>query len=225
MDTAHRLISNLYAVTPDELRTETLISLVSEALAGGVRLLQYRNKLTDKFLAREQAAALRKLADDAGACLIINDDIELALAVAADGVHLGRDDGPTDVSGAELSSIRQRAVRANARSGRFLVGRSCYNDIDAARVAVATGADYIAFGSFFSSTTKPLATRAELSLIHQAKREFLLPVVAIGGITVENAPQLVAAGADAVAVISSLFDAGNVRLRAKKFISLFSENV
>ena len=225
MNKAHPLIRGVYAITPDEPRTVSLTSQVSEALAGGVRLLQYRNKLADKFLARDQASTLRKLTDDAGALLIINDDIELALTVSADGVHLGRDDGRIDGAFVDIDSLRRRASRTAPRNGHFLVGISCYNEMDAARAAVAAGADYIAFGSFFPSPTKPHAARAELSLIGQAKREFSLPVVAIGGITVENTPQLVAAGADAVAVISSLFDANNIRSRAQILSLLFPDNV
>ena len=221
----HPRIRGVYAVTPDEPRTALLTLQVSEALAGGVRLLQYRNKLASKALAREQATVLRKLTTDASACFIVNDDIDLALAISADGVHLGRDDAGTEGAFVDINSIRQRASRNAPHARRFIVGISCYMDMDYARVAADAGADYIAFGSFFQSPTKPLAPRAELSLIGDAKREFSLPVVAIGGITIENTPQLVAAGADAVAVISSLFYADDIRLRAQSFISHYSNNV
>jgi len=225
MNKAPPLIRGVYAITPDEPRTVSLISQVSEALAGGVRLLQYRNKLADKVLAREQASALRKLTDDAGSRLIINDDFELALAVSADGVHLGRDDGRIGGAFVNFDSLRRRASKINPRNDRFLIGISCYNEMDSARAAVAAGADYIAFGSFFPSPTKPRAAHAELWLIRDAKQEFSLPVVAIGGVTLENTPQLLAAGADAVAVISSLFDADNICSRAQIFSSLFADNV
>ncbi len=221
----HPPVRGLYAITPDEARTPLLASQVSDALAGGVRLLQYRNKQADKVVALEQAWTLRKLTIDAGARLIINDDIELALAVSADGVHLGRDDGLASGAFVNCDSLRQRSSKSSSRRGQFLVGISCYNDMNAARFAVATGADYIAFGSFFPSLSKPHAARAELSLIHDAKREFSLPLVAIGGITVENTPQLVAAGADAVAVISSLFSADSIRSQAQLFSSLFANHV
>ena len=225
MKKAHPIIHGVYAITPDEPRTDSLTAKVGEVLAGGVRLLQYRNKLANQFLAREQAVILRKLTVDAGVLLIINDDIELALAVSADGVHLGRDDGRIDGGFADINSIRRRASQTSLRNRPFLVGISCYNEMDSAIAAAAAGADYIAFGSFFPSPTKPHAVRAELSLIRQAKREISLPVVAIGGITVENTPQLVAAGADAVAVISSLFDADNIRSRAQIFSSFFHDDV
>jgi thiamine-phosphate pyrophosphorylase len=225
MSRAHSFIRGVYAITPDERITASLASRVSEALAGGVRLLQYRNKLADKFVLREQASALRKLTHDAGAQLIINDDIELALAVSADGVHLGRDDRRAGGALVDIGLIRQRAAQTGRHRGPFFVGISCYNEVDAARDAVAAGADYIAFGSFYPSPTKPSATHAELALIRNAKREFSLPVVAIGGITLENAPQLIVAGADAIAVISSLFHTDNVRSRAQFFSSLFSDHV
>ena len=225
MNRAHSVIRGVYAITPDQSLTAILTFQVGEALAGGVRLVQYRNKLANKILAREQAFSLRKLTEDAGARLIINDDIELALAVSADGVHLGRDDGRINGAFAGINSLRRRPTQTAPCNRQFLVGISCYNEMDAARTAVAAGADYIAFGSFFPSPTKPHAALAELSLMHRAKREFSVPVVAIGGITVENTPQLVAAGADAVAVISSLFDANNIRSRARIFSSLFAANV
>lgn len=209
-------IRGVYAITRDESATAKLISEVSEALMGGVRLVQYRNKSASKELAREQASALRELTKYAGAALIVNDDVDLAFAVSADGVHLGRDDGKTLN---DLSELRRHAP------GQFLIGLSCYNELALAKNASVAGADYIAFGSFFPSRTKPDAIRADATLIREAKRDFSLPVVAIGGITVENAPQLLAAGADSVAVISSLFDADDIVKRARLFSSLFSENV
>lgn len=216
------LIRGVYAITSDETDTAKMIVDVEKALAGGVRLVQYRNKSAPGPLAREQALALRALTASAGALLIVNDDIELALAVSADGVHLGRSDGIDRVLN-DMNAIRLRAVRK--KSAEFLIGLSCYNEMARARMAATAGADYIAFGSFFYSSTKPGAIRADLSLIRDAKQEFSLPVVAIGGVTLENAPQLLAAGADSVAVISSLFDADNISLQAHLFSSLFPENV
>ncbi len=187
-------------------------------------MVQYRNKHADRSLAYEQAASLRRITDTAGASLIINDDIELALAVSADGVHLGQDDGLMRVRPIDLSALRKGAPPVTRRDATFLVGISCYNDIVAARAAAAAGADYIAFGSFFPSLTKPHAKLAELSLIRAAKLEIPVPIVAIGGITAENAPQLVAAGADILAVISSLFGADNIRQQAQILTSHFSKN-
>lgn len=221
-DRVHPPIHGIYAITRDESDTAKLTFQVGEALAGGVRLVQYRNKSASKILAREQAFALRGLTASAGALLIVNDDIDLAIAISSDGVHLGREEGIDDKLN-DLSQIRQRA--GQKIPGQFLIGLSCYNDLARASSAAEAGADYIAFGSFFPSRTKPAAIRADVSLIRDAKQRFRLPVVAIGGITLENAPQLIAAGADSVAVISSLFDTDNVRSRAHLLSSLFYEYV
>lgn len=218
LEKGHELIRGVYAITRDEPNTATLIAEVGEALAGGVRLVQYRNKAASRTLALEQSLALRGVTRSIGAILIVNDDVELALAISADGVHLGRNDGVDSVH-CDLSAIRRRA------RGQFLIGLSCYNEIARARAAAAAGADYLAFGSFFPSLTKPDAIRADVSLLAEATREFSLPIVAIGGITAENAPQLIAAGADSVAVILSLFGADDIAERAHFFSSLFPENV
>lgn len=219
---ARTAIRGVYAITPDEPRTDFLSKQVSDAIAGGVRLFQYRNKAANRSLARAQAVRLRAITAVAGARLIVNDDIELALEVRADGVHLGRDEIGT---GVDFSSIRRRASPSTGVDGRFMIGVSCYNKLELARAALMAGADYIAFGAFFPSSTKPHAMHAELSLIRQAKEQFTVPVVAIGGITIENAPQLVAAGVDSIAVISSMFDASDICARAREFTSIFPNDV
>ncbi|MCC6535208.1 MAG: thiamine phosphate synthase [Burkholderiales bacterium] len=201
-----RAISGLYAVTPDEADTARLCALVSAALAGGAQLVQYRNKTAGETLRLEQARALLPICAAAQVPLIINDDTELAAAIVAPGLHLGRDDG--DVAA------------ARARLPHALLGVSCYGDIARAVDARKQGADYVAFGSFFASTTKPGATRAPLALVSEAKRTIALPVVAIGGITLDNAAELLRAGVDALAVISALFDAADVAGAARKFAAL-----
>ena len=223
-------LSGLYAITRDEPDSGKLASEVDLALQGGARIVQYRNKAAPLVLAREQASMLRDLTLASGAALIINDDVELALAVCADGVHLGRDDKWVAAARTEFHDIRQRANTVRQAQGKpsttpFLVGISCYNELERAQAAADAGADYLAFGSIFPSSTKPHARRADLSLIGAAKQRFMLPVVAIGGITPENAPQLIAAGVDAIAVISSLFDAENIKSRAQQFSSLFPDHV
>jgi thiamine-phosphate pyrophosphorylase len=209
----------LYAITPDTLDTDRLIGQVRSAIAGGANIVQYRGKSVERALASEQANALRVLTRHTGALFIVNDDSELAISVEADGIHIGRDDGDLDA----ISRIRQsRAKRVPKSSGTsFLIGVSCYNQLSRAKEAVAAGADYIAFGSFFPSSTKPDAVRAELSLISQAKKQLAVPVVAIGGITVDNAYQLVEARVDAIAVIAGLFGAEDIEQRAREFSNLF----
>ena len=205
-------LSGLYAVTPDLADTAELLRCARAALLGGARLLQYRNKGADGALRREQAGALLGLCRDLGAPLIVNDDLRLALQIGADGAHLGREDG-------DLS-----AARAALGPGRLL-GISCYDALERAREAKRIGADYVAFGSFFASPTKPAAVRAPLTLPAEARAELGLPVCAIGGITLQNAPQLLAAGVDLLAVITDLFEAPDIRVRAAAFASLFQERV
>lgn len=204
-----RTISGLYAVTPGLADSALLTSKVEAALRGGARVVQYRNKAADERLRHEQALRIARVCRDAGACFIVNDSIELARDVAADGVHLGKDD----------SGIG--AARAALGPGK-LIGVSCYNQLWRARDAVAQGADYIAFGSFFQSPNKPGAVTASGDLLRAAK-ELSRPVVAIGGITADNAAALIEAGADAVAVVSAVFDAPDVERAARRIAGLFAE--
>ena len=210
----------LYAITPESTDLPRLVSQVAQAVAGGASVVQYRNKSLSAEAVVVQVRALQALVSKAGVPFIINDDIELALAIHADGVHVGRDD--SDVSA--IAGIRERITRASHLSRRrpFLIGVSCYNDLQRAKAAVAAGADYIAFGSFFPSKTKPDAVRADVALVKAAKIALDVPIVAIGGITLETAPQLIAANVDAIAVITDLFAATNVRDRARQFASLFN---
>jgi thiamine-phosphate pyrophosphorylase len=198
--------------SPDPCRsraTQSLIRRVELALAGGARLVQYRDKSRDLSLRLAQARALGTLCDAAGVPLIINDDIQLAAAVSADGVHLGRDDpDPREA---------RRLLGPSA-----LIGVSCYDRLDLAEAAQAAGADYVAFGSFFPSSTKPLAVRADLDLLRQARRRIRLPLVAIGGITPENGAALIEAGADLLAVVSGVFGAPDLRAAAAAYARLFA---
>ena len=205
-----KTLSGLYAITPESANTENLLAQVKLALEGGTRLVQYRNKAVDVALRHEQASELLALCQRFHVPLIINDDIRLADLTGADGVHLGKDD----------SNIRQARLILGPDK---IIGVSCYNDLQRALEAEAEGADYVAFGSFFASPTKPGATAAPLTLLHEAKQCLQIPVVAIGGITADNAGTLVEAGADAVAVISALFDSDDIRAAATRFAVLFEK--
>lgn len=204
-------VKGLYAVTPDVADTSELLAKVEAALAGGASLLQYRNKSASPALRLVQARALLRLCRDHGAPLIINDHLDLALALDADGLHLGSGDGLLAHARAQLGPDK-------------ILGASCYNQLKNALAAGQAGASYVAFGSFFDSGVKPGAVRAPLELVRQAKQELPLPVVAIGGITLDNAPQVIAAGADAVAVISALFAAPDIRSAAQRFRALFERH-
>jgi thiamine-phosphate pyrophosphorylase len=197
--------------------------MVGQALLGGTRIIQYRNKLANRDQALEQVLALRKITLASDALLIVNDEPVLAIETGADGVHLGKQDFAGMDELERIGTIKQRAH--NAGHNAFSVGVSCYNDLERARRAAAAGATYVAFGSVFPSRTKPDAVHASLSLLRNAKRIFSLPVVAIGGITTENAPKLIAAGVDAVAVVSSLFEATSIQTQAAAFNALFTDHV
>lgn len=201
-------LRGLYLITPDTADSAALLAGVRSALAGRPALLQYRSKHADGGLRREQAAAIAALCREAGVPFIVNDSLELALAVAADGVHLGRDDGDL------------RAARAALGPERIL-GVTCYNDWARAEEGAAAGADYVAFGAVFASPTKPAAVHAPLDLLTRARRELKLPVAAIGGITLDNAPLAITAGADLLAVISDVFDDPDPRGRAAAYRAAF----
>lgn len=195
----------LYAIT-DGPRPD-LLDAVAQALAGGARLVQYRDKSVDAARRHAEAAALGQLCATHAVPLIINDDVALARAVAADGVHLGKDDG--DV------------VAARTMLGEdAIIGVSCYDSLARAQAAARAGASYIAFGAFFPSPTKPLAPRAALDLLRQSAA-LGVPRVAIGGITPDNAASLVEAGADYLAVISAVFGAADIRAAAQRFAHLY----
>ena len=196
MNSPHK-IRGLYAVTPDEPDTALLIQKVTAALQGGVSLLQYRNKAANHKLKTQQARALLPLCRQYGVPLIINDSVKLCLTLDADGVHLGAEDGDL------------KEARARLGAGKIL-GASCYNRIDLATQAQSAGADYVAFGACFGSNTKPNARHASLSLFKEARQHIHVPMVAIGGITLENAQQVLQAGADAIAVVNALFNAKNI---------------
>jgi thiamine-phosphate pyrophosphorylase len=197
----------LYLVTPDEPDDSRLLARVAPVIVHAA-CLQYRNKRGGTAQRRPQADALRSLCASRGIPFIVNDDAALAAAVGADGVHLGRHDGAIATA---------RALLGN----NAIIGVSCYDDIARAREAAAQGADYLAFGAFFASPTKPGARRASMEL-PAAARPLGLPLVAIGGITPDNAPALVAAGVDMIAVISGVFDAVDPVAAAGAYAACFN---
>lgn len=201
-------VRGLYAVTPDIADTAELTAKVETALIGGAALVQYRNKTADPELRLIQAAALQALCQARGVPFVINDHVDVATALDADGLHLGKEDGMLSEARARLGPEK-------------LLGASCYDRLESAIAAVRAGADYVAFGSFFASAVKPGAVRAPLTLLRETRQRLGVPIVAIGGITLDNASQLIAAGADAVAVISALFSAPDIRVAAERFNELF----
>ena len=203
-------LRGLYAITPECTDPARLIEQVDGALRGGVKFLQYRDKRRELRQQAELALALRALCRRHGARLIINDHLQLALDVDADGLHLGGADG-------DLAAARQTLGPGK------LLGASCYADFELARQAQAAGADYVAFGAVFPSLTKPNAVSAAVDLFSQARTTLTAARCAIGGITLDKAPGLIAAGADLLAVISDLFNAPDITARAAAYQHLFEE--
>jgi len=202
-------IKGIYGITPEIEDTTELIAKVTAVLSGGAGVIQYRNKNSAYAKRREQCTELLACVRAFGATLIVNDNSTLALEIGADGVHLGRDDESVEIARQRLGPDR-------------IIGVSCYNDMEHARAAQAAGADYIAFGSFFPSPTKPAAARASLSLLRAAKAELTVPVVAIGGINTSNAAALITAGADALAIVSGLFQSSEIEEQTREFLKLFT---
>jgi thiamine-phosphate pyrophosphorylase len=199
----------LYAITdPDLLPSDALFTGVAAALRGGCQIIQYRDKKNSLAIKEENAKQLVRLCNQYNANLIINDDVELAKKVNAHGVHLGQGD---------MDPVAARFILGN----QAIIGVTCHDSLELARFAIAKTANYIAFGRFFSSKTKPGAQAASLDLLTEARKEFgNFHIVAIGGITVENAQEVLAAGADIIAVCNDVFAVKDVEEKTKKFIKL-----
>jgi thiamine-phosphate pyrophosphorylase len=211
MKTSKTKLAGLYGITDSKLQPSAaaLLAAVEAALDGGMKVLQYREKQLTESEQLKQAAQLKRLCAEYGALFMINDNVSLALAVDADGVHLGKTD----------SSIQQ--ARQQLGSDR-IIGASCYNRIELALEAEQQGVDYVAFGRFFSSLTKPEAVQADMQLLQQARQQLTIPICAIGGVKLENARPLIRQGADMVAVIHDLFSAPDIRQHAIDYSALFA---
>jgi thiamine-phosphate pyrophosphorylase len=203
-------LRGLYAITPECRDRDRLLASVEAALRGGCRFVQYRDKTSAAPERVARAHALRRLTLDFNARLLINDDMALTFLVQADGIHLGRNDGNLAAARAILGPER-------------LLGASCYADFALARKAASAGADYVAFGAVFPSLTKPNAVSAAVDLFSRARTTLTAARCAIGGITLDKAPGLIAAGADLLAVISDLFNAPDITARAAAYQHLFEE--
>lgn len=202
-------LRGLYAITDELLIPESAFAAsIEQALSGGTSIIQYRDKSGSETKRFDQASALRSLCNEYRASLIINDDIALAKAVAADGVHLGEDD---------VSIDQARLILGN----KAIIGVSCYNQLQLGTRAQTAGADYVAFGAVFTSPTKPHARSASCELISEAKSQLDIPVCAIGGIDRSNVESVIEAGADMTALISGLFNEPDIRLTAEHISRLF----
>jgi thiamine-phosphate pyrophosphorylase len=200
----NKRISGLYAITPDCASLAKLLPLAQAVIAGGASVLQYRNKTSAPHA--QMVQVLAALCNNKNVTFIVNDDLQLARY--ADGVHLGKEDGDIVLARQQLGADK-------------IIGVSCYDSLQRAVVAEQAGADYVAFGSMFDSTTKPQATRASLELLRKAQSVLHIPIVAIGGITLQNAQAVVTAGADAIAVINAVFAATDPCQAAREFCNIF----
>ena len=205
-------LRGLYAITDGSLLSHNkLKDTVEQAILGGAQVIQYRDKQSAPQTRKQQALELVTLCNAHQVPCIINDDIELAKAVNAHGIHIGKDD----------NTIKETR---NFLGHDALIGVSCYNSLELAQIAETGGADYVAFGSFYSSSTKPQAVKADLKLLQEAKNQIKIPVVAIGGITPGNAAALINAGADMLAVINAIFGQPDVYRASKQFADLFNQD-
>ncbi len=204
----NRTLRGLYVITDHRLMGKDLLTQAEQAILGGASLLQYRDKSTDTCRREREALALAQLCEQHKVRFIINDDPALALKTGADGIHLGQSDG-------DIGSIRDTLGRDK------IIGVTCHASLEKALAAEQAGADYVAFGRFFPSQTKPDAPAAEIDILRQARHQLTITVVAIGGISAENGGALVAAGADMLAVIHGIFGASDIRSAARQYVELF----
>ncbi len=202
------IIKGLYAITPDMADLNSLIQKTQSAIEGGAFMVQYRSKIHDRAVKIQQCAAILRLCREYGVPCIVNDDVEMCRILEADGVHLGENDD-------NIAEVR-RILGEDA-----IIGSSCYDQLNRAKQAQEEGASYVAFGAVFPTPTKPNAPRATLALLREAKSEIQIPIVAIGGITVNNAHDVIEAGVDAIAVITSLFEAKTIKETAETFLKMF----
>ncbi|MFC7517504.1 thiamine phosphate synthase [Herbaspirillum sp. GCM10030257] len=202
----------LYLVTPDWHDTAKLIDITEQALAGGASLVQYRNKTADAALRYEQAVQLQALCRRYVRPFIVNDFVKLCVELDADGVHVGAADTP-------VAAIR------SAIGNDKIIGATCYGDLEIARQAWQAGASYVAFGGFYPSPVKNYPVTTSPGIVNQAKAQITLPLAVIGGMTAENARPLLAAGADMVAVISSIYLAKDPLTATRDFVTLFDAAV
>ncbi len=203
-------INGLYAITPELENTGDLLDKTRQVLEGGAQLIQYRNKSANRILLREQAGLLLQLCREYTVPLIINDYLDLTIEIGADGLHVGQHD-------AAIAKAR------NQLGDNKIIGASCYNNLGLALQAEKEGVDYVAFGAFFPSLTKPNTVSVTMNLIAEAKNKITVPIVGIGGIRLTNAKKIIQSGCAAIAVCNDLFQSVNIKAKAAQYAQLFAE--
>ena len=202
------IIKGLYAITPDMADSNSLLQKTQLAIEGGAFMVQYRSKIQDRDVKMQQCAAILRLCREYEIPCIVNDDVDMCRVLEADGVHLGEKDD-------NIAEVR-RILGEDA-----IIGSSCYDQLNRANEAQKEGASYVAFGAMYPTSTKPNAPRASLALLREAKREIQIPIVAIGGITMNNAHDVIETGIDAIAVINSLYESTSIKETAETFSHMF----
>ena len=202
------IIKGLYAITPDSADLNTLIQKTQLAIEGGAFMVQYRSKIRNRDVKMQQCAAILRLCREYDVPCIVNDDVEICRVLKADGVHLGENDD-------NIAEVR------HILGEDAIIGSSCYDQLNRAKQAQKEGASYVAFGAMFPTPTKPNAPRATLELLREAKSEIQIPIVAIGGITMNNAHDVIETGVDAIAVITSLYESNSIKETAETFSQMF----
>ena len=202
------IIRGLYAITPDMADLNTLIQKTQSAIEGGVFMVQYRSKIHDHDVKMQQCAAILRLCREYEIPCIVNDDVDMCRSLEADGVHLGEKDD-------NIAEVR-RILGEDA-----IIGSSCYDQLERAKQAQKEGASYVAFGAMYPTSTKPNAPRATIGLLREANSQIQIPIVAIGGITVNNAHDVIETGVDAIAVINSLYESHSIKETAETLSQMF----
>ena len=210
-------LQGIYAIANIRSSSDNIDEQVKQALLGGACIIQYRDKLSVDDTRLKLAQRLRSLTSEFNALLIINDDVDLALKVDADGVHLGQQDLIKNNNDSAIRLVRQRL------GADKIIGITCHADIELAKIAEQQSADYVAFGRFFASQTKPEASPAPLDILLKAKQTLTIPVCAIGGVTPDNGQQLIDQGADMLAVIHGIFSQDNITAATKCYVQLFAK--
>ncbi len=204
-------LKGLYAITDPELFTSlqrNMSNIVNDAILGGARIVQYRNKTSPYAQRVAEAQAIQTLCAKNNVTLLINDDIDLAMEIDADGVHLGQSDESLEVARKKLGRKK-------------IIGITCHNNVALAQQAQQDSADYVAFGRFFPSKTKPIAPPASMDILKEARKLLHVPIVAVGGITIANAQALILNGADMLAVSHSVFGTNDISATAQQLSRLF----
>ena len=202
------IIKGLYAITPDMADSNSLLQKTQLAIEGGAFMVQYRSKIQDRDVKMQQCAAILRLCREYKIPCIVNDDVDMCRVLEADGVHLGEKDD-------NIAEVR------HILGDDAIIGSSCYDQLNRAKLAQKEGASYVAFGAMFETSTKPNAPRATLELLTEAKSQIQIPIVAIGGITMNNAHDVIETGIDAIAVINSLYESNSIKETAETFSHMF----